>query len=118
MSGVEDRAYWGDLAGRLGGKLVPARAAVDLRRTRPVAQRPGVTGREKCSHLEAFARLLYGLAPWLELEAVLEPQETALRERFRSLALGALAQGLNPRSPDRLNFSDGEGVNGQPLVDA
>ena len=71
------------------------------------ANRRGVT------HLEAFGRLMAGIAPWLDLDDG-PGDERALRNRYRDLAALALAQALDPASPDALNFTEG----GQPLVDA
>jgi len=71
------------------------------------ANRRGVT------HLEAFGRLMAGIAPWLDLDDG-PADEQALRTRYRELAARALVQALDPASPDALNFTEG----GQPLVDA
>ena len=54
-----------------------------------------------------------GIAPWLDLDEG-PADERALRTRYRDLTARALAQALDPASPDALNFTDG----GQPLVDA
>ncbi len=69
--------------------------------------------RAKYAHLEAVGRLLCGIAPWLELEGLAGPEET-LRAELASLAQRTIAQGVDPSSPDFLNFADGL----QPLVDA
>jgi hypothetical protein len=68
--------------------------------------------RRKFTHLEAFGRLLAGMAPWLELPADDSP-EGRTRARFADLARRALVSATTPASPDFLNFSDG----GQALVD-
>jgi hypothetical protein len=65
------------------------------------------------SPLEAFARTLAGIAPWLELEDPADPAHE-LRTEFRTLAHRSLAAGLDPQSPDYLHF----GTTGQTLVDA
>src|SRR5439155_13860053 len=64
-------------------------------------------------HLEAFGRLLTGIAPWLELDAD-GSAEGQLRTRFASLARDGLRHATDPASPDYMNFSRGT----QPLVDA
>ncbi len=115
MSGSEDRLLWVSLADRLACKVLPALAAGELRKTMPVDMRADCNGRESVTHLEAFARLLYGLAPWLELDADLPTNEKALQIHYRSLALQALDQALDPDSPDKLNFEPLE--LDQPLVD-
>lgn len=81
----------------------------------PVEARPGhADSRARVTHLEALGRTLAGLAPWLELDDVSDPSEARLHGKWRGLALSALAQALDPDSPDCLNFTEGS----QPLVDA
>lgn len=81
----------------------------------PVEEAPGCQSpRGGCTHLEAVARLLVGIAPWLELEADLSEPEKTLQAQFRALARRGLANAVDPKSPDCLNFS-GEP---QALVDA
>lgn len=78
----------------------------------PVEEASGAN-RRGVTHLEAFGRLMAGIAPWLDLEVV-PADELALQTRYRALTTRALAQALDPASPDALNFTEG----GQPLVDA
>jgi len=78
----------------------------------PVEEAAG-SGRGAVTHLEAFGRLLAGLAPWLEL-ADDSSAEGALRAQYASLARRALASAVDPSSPDFLNFTRER----QPLVDA
>ena len=80
----------------------------------PVEAMDDVVPRERVTHLEAFARTLVGLAPWLELKDVADAQEAAAQGEFRALARAALAQTLDPASSDWLNFTE----SGQSLVDA
>jgi hypothetical protein len=68
--------------------------------------------RSKVGYLEAFARTLSGIAPWLQLEGG-NPQEVRLREQYRRWALKGLANAVNPQAKDYLQWSGG-----QPLVDA
>ena len=70
-------------------------------------------GRKQVTHLEALGRTLAGLAPWLELGPDSTP-EGKLRNEFIELAVASIRHGVNPSSPDYLNFTQG----GQPLVDA
>jgi len=65
------------------------------------------------SPLEAFARTLAGVAPWLELAGLKAP-ESEVQAEFREMSCKALANGVDPRSPDYLQF----GAVGQTLVDA
>jgi hypothetical protein len=64
--------------------------------------------RPKTTHLEAFGRLLSGMAPWLEYGS--DPQTA----NYAALAQRALANALDPASPDHLDFA----ADNQNLVDA
>jgi hypothetical protein len=116
-SGNDDRAYWLGVLKRLGTPVLRAAGSGKLRATMPVEVRPGdpPSSRAPFAHLEAVARLLCGIAPWLELE---EPSEATARDELRDLARRSLASIVDPDSPDKCNFL-GRGPNGrQPLVDA
>lgn len=114
--GAADRAYWVTVATRLADPVLVNLAARRLHERMPVEAAPGPgvrEGRAKVSHLEAFGRLLCGIAPWLELAPDDSP-EGRLRAKYRDLAVKALTAAVDPASPDRLNFTDGA----QALVDA
>jgi hypothetical protein len=108
-----DRAYWIRLLTRLAEPVLANLARGTLKRNMPVECADGnESDRRKYSHLEAFARLLAGIAPWIE--APLEAgSERNLQQRYAALAREAIRSATDPQSPDFLNFSDG----GQPLVD-
>ena len=108
-----DRAYWTGLLTKLAEPVLENLARGTLKRHMPVECAGGnQAGRRKYSHLEAFARLLAGIAPWLE--APLEAgAERDLQQRYAALAREAIRSATDPQSPDFLNFSDGD----QPLVD-
>lgn len=69
--------------------------------------------RKKHANLEAFARLLSGMAPWLELGPDNTP-EGKLRIKYIDLARICLKNATDPLAADFMNFNDG----GQALVDA
>jgi hypothetical protein len=77
----------------------------------PVEEATGAN-RRGVTHLEAFGRLMAGIAPWLDADVA--PDERAAQTRVRDLTHRALAHAVDPSSPDALNFTEG----GQPLVDA
>ncbi len=106
-----DRDYWVGVADKLARPVLANLARRELKRNMPVEQQPGA-GREKYTHLEAFGRLLAGLAPWLALENP-AGAEGRMQSEFGALAQASLDAATDPRSPDFMNFSDG----GQPLVD-
>ena len=70
-------------------------------------------GRKQVTYLEAFGRLLAGMAPWLELGGN-ETAEGKLRKKYINLALKGIQNATDPSAADYMNFNKG----GQPLVDA
>ncbi len=108
------RGYWLSVVTRLSDPVLTNLAAGRLKARMPVEAAAGQQeARGKFSHLEAFGRLLTGIAPWLELASD-ETAEGEQRARYRALALQALKAAVDPASPDHLNFTDGR----QALVDA
>jgi hypothetical protein len=101
---ASDRAAWIGRARRLADPVLATLAAGTLHSRMPVEQAPN-TNRRNVTHLEAFGRLLAGLAPWIE---------SGEEPRYRDLALKALAHAVDPASPDFMNFTRAR----QPLVDA
>lgn len=109
------RSRWIGLLQRIARPPLAALAAGRLHASLPVEGRNDhATSRRRVTHLEAFARTLTGVAPWLDLDVPATSPERAIRDELRTLAQAALAQAVDPASPDRLNFTEG----GQPLVDA
>ena len=75
---------------------------------------PTWDGRDKrVSYMEAFGRLMAGLAPWLSLPDD-DTDEGLKRRQLREWALKSYANAVNPDSPDYLGWQSG----GQTLVDA
>src|SRR5215203_1980316 len=81
---TDDRAYWVGVMQRLADPVLNNLAAGTLKATMPVEQAPDAK-RETVTHLEAFGRLLAGIAPWLELAAD-DSAEGRLRARYADLA--------------------------------
>ncbi|MBI3959601.1 MAG: DUF2264 domain-containing protein [Chloroflexi bacterium] len=108
-----DRADWLSVLERIARPVLEAGAAGELRARMPVEHRPESTVRHHFAHLEAVGRLLCGIAPWLELQG-LTGEEEALRAELADLARRIVASGVDPASPDFLNFS----YEHQPIVDA
>lgn len=111
LSSSDDRAYWLATTQKIARPVLENLSRRELKKNMPVEQRPKA-GREKFSHLEAFGRMLCGIAPWLALENLSGPERDAQRE-FIHLTQRSLDAATDPTSPDFLNFSDG----GQALVD-
>ncbi|SJZ97973.1 hypothetical protein SAMN04488128_102134 [Chitinophaga eiseniae] len=68
----------------------------------------------KVTYLEAFGRALAGLAPWLELGPD-NTMEGSQRIDMLTLTRKAIAQAVDPASPDFMNFTGK--FDAQPLVD-
>ncbi len=111
---VQTRAEWVAAAVGLARPVLTAAAERRLRLDMPVVQQPGAWFRDEVTGLEAVARLLCGLAPWLETEAALGPGERTLRDELRGPARSAIAAVVDPESPDRVDFTRHH----QPLVEA
>jgi hypothetical protein len=111
-SGLDDRPRWCARASQMAEPVLQALAQRRLKASMPV-EAAVPTERAEYTHLEALARLLAGLAPWLELgdDGTIEGRE---RARLAALARQAIDAATDPASPDRMNFDRG----GQPLVDA
>jgi hypothetical protein len=113
LSPTATREYWLDLLQRLARPILQPLAAGKLKKVLPVECRPGhPESREMFAHLEAFGRLLSGIAPWLGCRGLTGPEET-LRQEMLALVHTGLDHATNPTSPDYMNFGTGM----QPLVD-
>ncbi|CAN5921702.1 DUF2264 domain-containing protein [soil metagenome] len=109
-----ERDFWLSTLTRIADPVLVNLSKGQLKANMPVESAPGQEqGRRQVSYLEAFGRLLAGMAPWLELGPDNTP-EGKLRARYLDLTHQALAQAVDPASADFMNFSKG----GQPLVDA
>ncbi|MCU0792670.1 MAG: DUF2264 domain-containing protein [Opitutaceae bacterium] len=108
------RSAWIDYLLRVAQPPLASLAAGRFRAEFPVQARPEkAADRAKYTHLEALGRTLAGIAPWLELTHT-PAEEVECQARLRALATGAIAQALDPASPDAIDFTAG----GQCLVDA
>lgn len=111
---IVDRKYWLKVLIRIADPLLESLSRGELRKNMPVECKSGMEAdRKKVTYLEAFGRLMAGMAPWLELGAD-ETEEGQLRKKYISLAQQSMKMAVNPQSPDLMNFTEG----GQPLVDA
>lgn len=110
----DDRAYWADLAYKMAYPVLSEMANGTLQKNMLVEVSPNWDGRDKrVTYMEAFGRLMAGIAPWLALPDDGTP-EGAKRKELRELALKAYANAVDPDSPDYLLWRK----EGQPMVDA
>lgn len=109
----DDRQYWVSVTDRIARPVLENLSRRELKKNMPVEAKPGVHDRANYTHLEAFGRLLCGIAPWLAAEN-LSGNELILQRKFNKLAQTSMDSATDPKSPDFMNFTHG----GQPLVDA
>ncbi|GGD60442.1 DUF2264 domain-containing protein [Lacimicrobium alkaliphilum] len=115
VAASSDRQLWVDHLTVLADPVLRNLANETLNSSIPDKQgefEPEYGRRIQYAPLESLGRLMAGLAPWLELGPD-NSEEGQLRAEYIDLARRAIANGVNPASPDYLNFDNGH----QPLVD-
>lgn len=110
-----DRAYWCSLLYRISEPILSNMSKEELKKNMTVELSPNwLKGRDpNVTYLEAFGRLMAGLAPWLSLPDD-NTEEGKMRQQLREWALKSYAHAVDPESPDFLKW-EGEG---QILCDA
>lgn len=109
-----DRAYWCNLLYRMAEPVLKNMAEGRLKERMEVEVSPNWDGRNKgVAYMEAFGRLMAGLAPWLSLPDD-DTDEGRMRVRLREWALRSYANAVDPQNPDYLLWRG----HGQALVDA
>jgi hypothetical protein len=113
--GNNDRKLWLNYLDKLARPILSNLAQDKLKENMPVILSPTIDNKDsraQVAYLEAFGRIMCGIAPWLNGEGG-NAEETALRKQYRQWALKALANSVNPSAKDYLRWTGG-----QPLVDA
>lgn len=109
-----DRDYWTSLAYSMSAPVLSNMAEGTLQKNMLVEVSPNWDGRDiKVTYMEAFGRLMAGIAPWLSLPDDDTPECTQ-RKQLRQWALASYRNAVDPASPDCLLWSG----QGQALVDA
>ena len=109
-----DRDYWTSLAYSMAAPVLSNMAEGTLQKNMLVEVSPNWDGRDiKVTYMEAFGRLMAGIAPWLSLPDDDTPECTQ-RKQLRQWALASYRNAVDPDSPDCLLWSG----QGQALVDA
>ena len=109
-----DREYWVKELVKMADPVLVSLSNDQLKANMAVEQSSFDYGnRSSFAPLEAFGRLMAGVAPWLELGAD-KTKEGELRKKYIHLFHKAIYNAVNPESKDYMNFSKGS----QPLVDA
>jgi hypothetical protein len=109
------REVWLAYMDRVARPVIANLASDKLKETMPIVLSKTIDNpehRKKVAYLEAFARTLCGISPWLNLEGG-SAKEVALRNEYRQMALSAIEHAVDPGSKDYLQWTGG-----QPLVDA
>lgn len=109
-----DRIYWCNLLYKLASPILSNMAEGRLQKNMQVEVSPSWDGRDKrVTYMEAFGRLMAGVAPWLSLPDD-DTEEGKVRKQLREWALKSYAHAVDPQSPDYLLWQG----HGQALVDA
>lgn len=104
------REYWLSKLQEMAHPVLSSLAARSLKKNMPVEAKQD---RTDCTYLEALARTLCGMAPWLELQGG-AAEEVQLRSTYAAMAREAIDAITDPQSPDYIPF----GSHAQTLVDA
>ena len=111
---MTDREYWCSLAYKMAQPVLENMAKGELQKNMQLEVSPNWDGRnKKVAYMEAFGRLMAGIAPWLTLPDD-ETAEGKQRKQLREWALAAYKNDVDPQSPDYLAWRG----HGQALVDA
>lgn len=110
-NGTVHREYFVQSLLRIADPVLTALSKNELKKKMPVEAKQ--TDRQNYTYLEAFGRLLAGIAPWLELGPD-STTEGKLRKKYIDLSVIGIHNATDPTAPDYMNFYKG----GQALVDA
>lgn len=114
-TGRADRQLWLGWLDKLAAPVLSSLAEDKLKEKMPLVLSVRIDNKEqrtKAAYLEAFARVMTGIAPWLQLEGG-AAEEVLLRNKYRAWALKAIGNAVNPAAKDYMTWTGG-----QPLVDA
>ncbi|MDR3060796.1 MAG: DUF2264 domain-containing protein [Dysgonamonadaceae bacterium] len=111
---VSDRTYWVNLLYKISEPVLSNMSKGELKKNMLMEYSPTWDGRNKdVAYMEAFGRLMAGVAPWLNLPDDDTP-EGKQRKQIREWALAGYVHAVNPDNPDYLLWNG----SGQVLVDA
>lgn len=105
----QDRQLWVEHLVKIADPVIRNTAEGTLKQNMPYEGHAG-RNTQQFSYLEALGRTLCGLAPWIESDE----DDLGLKEEYRELTRKALANAVDPASPDYMQFKGGA----QYLVDA
>jgi hypothetical protein len=112
----DDRAYWIQLLDKIAEPVLSNMSRGELQKNMKVEFSPVWDNRErKVAYMEAFGRLIAGLAPAVSLPDD-DSKESKIRATWRAQIQQSTAHAVDPKSPDYLHWGDNK--TRQPLVDA
>ncbi|MEQ1605630.1 MAG: DUF2264 domain-containing protein [Pyrinomonadaceae bacterium] len=113
---IGDREYWVKLLDKIASPVVGNMSNGQLVKNMPMLVSPIYDNRDRrVAYMEAFGRLIVGLAPFLALPDD-NSAEGKVRKRLREQTLQSFVHGFDPQSADY--FYWGSPTSRQPLVDA
>ncbi|CAN5358269.1 DUF2264 domain-containing protein [soil metagenome] len=116
IAAPNDRAHWVALLDKIATPVLANMSKGELVKNMAMEYSPAWDNRDKrVGYMEAFGRLIAGLAPFLALPDD-NSAESKVRQRLRLQTQQSLANAVDPRSPDYLYW--GSVQTRQPLVDA
>lgn len=99
------RAYWVQTLTRIADPVLINLSQGTLHENMPVEINPeSKIDRTYATYLEAFGRLMAGLAPWLEL-GVDDTEEGKLRGKYIDLSIKSIKNAVDPNGTDSLVFA-------------
>ncbi len=94
-----ERNYWIDVLIKIADPLLVSLSREELKKNMPVECKPGrEKDRRKVTYLEAFGRLMTGIAPWLELGAD-NSVEGKLRKKYIELSQQCMKMAVDRINP-------------------
>ena len=111
-----DREFWLTQLDRIARPVLSNLAHDELKKNMLLVLSERTDNREertRAAYLEAFGRMMSGIAPWLGSEGG-SPKEIALRQQYREWVIPAIAHAVDPAAKDYLSWQRP----GQALVDA
>lgn len=112
----KDRDSWVELLAKIAAPILSNMSRGELKKNVPMQYSPSWDNRNKnVAYMEAFGRLIAGIAPFLRLPAD-DTAEGTIRKKLLEQTQQSLVHAVDPSSPDYLYW--GSPDSRQPLVDA
>lgn len=114
--GYQTRKEWVSALHKICYPVIKNASDENLKSTLPLSKKEQKRG---VAYLEAIGRTLAGIAPWLELENIIDQEEKTLQAKYREMALKTIDNATNKNSKDYAVWWNGSSRGpDQPIVDA